>query len=166
MNIIFFDASALVKRYSVERGSPLLNSLFALNPRPNLYCVIIGALEIVFILTRKRNDGRLTPDTFRRALLEFRAEVLEDREFTTISVSNRLVVRAMDEIESHNINATDALVLRAALDLQATLSPADNLSFWSSDKRLLRAAAAEGLTTFDPEQDSLERLREILDIAV
>jgi hypothetical protein len=46
--------------------------------------------------------------------------------------------------------------------LQSSLAADDQLSFWSSDKRLLRAAVAEGLATFDPEQDTMERLHELL----
>ncbi len=48
--------------------------------------------------------------------------------------------------------ATDAIVLHAALGLaQHRRSRGDDLILVASDKRLLRAAQAEGLGTFDPE---------------
>jgi predicted nucleic acid-binding protein len=163
MKVVFFDASALVKRYTPEEGSDIVNALFAFAPKPTLCCLLIGALEVIFILTRKRNDGRLPVEIFQQAMSEFRAEILDNPESKIVSTTDALAFRAISYIERFNLNATDALVLRAALDVNSSLAADDQLSFWSSDKRLLRAAVAEGLATFDPEQDTLERLRELLD---
>jgi hypothetical protein len=74
-----------------------------------------------------------------------------------------LVFTSLPLIDQHSINSTDALVLRSALDLADTLRPAGNdLALVASDARLLRAAGAEGLTVFNPETDSLERLDMLL----
>jgi predicted nucleic acid-binding protein len=55
-------------------------------------------------------------------------------------------------IVRHAINATDAIVLRVALDIAQYLrSGGDDLVLVASDLRLLRAAQAEGLLTFNPE---------------
>jgi hypothetical protein len=54
--------------------------------------------------------------------------------------------------QNHSVNATDAIVLHAALGLaQHQRSRGDDLVLVASDQRLLRAAQAEGLRTFDPE---------------
>lgn len=51
--------------------------------------------------------------------------------------------------------STDAILLRSALDLAVPLRAAgDDLLLISCDQRLLKAAQAEGLTTFDPENKS------------
>jgi hypothetical protein len=51
-------------------------------------------------------------------------------------------------------NSTDALILRCALDKAVNLRhDGDDLILVSSDARLIRAAKAEGLPTFDPEND-------------
>jgi hypothetical protein len=55
-------------------------------------------------------------------------------------------------IIAHSINSTDALILKSALAFARRLRRAsDDLVQVASDQRLLRAAHAEGLTTFNPE---------------
>ena len=50
---IYFDASALIKRYSQETGTPLINEAFQrLSPR-QMTCSLLGVLEIISILVRK-----------------------------------------------------------------------------------------------------------------
>ncbi len=57
-------------------------------------------------------------------------------------------------IRQHSINSTDALILKCALDKAAGLRvDGDDLVLVSSDLRLIRAAKAEGLLTFNPETD-------------
>jgi hypothetical protein len=52
----------------------------------------------------------------------------------------------------HSLNANDAVVLRVSLDVgQHLRSGGDDLVVVASDRRLLRAAQAEGLSTFNPE---------------
>lgn len=162
MQIVYFDASALVKRYSPEVGSALIDEVFRLRTRAQMRCLIAGVLEVVSILTRKRNDGRLTPGLFDKVVARFKAEAIDDDEFTIEPITDELAFLALDDIPDRNLNATDALVLRSALALRDSLPSGDSLSLWTSDKRLLRAATAEGLTVFDPEQDTLDRLHEIL----
>lgn len=57
-------------------------------------------------------------------------------------------------VEKHSINSTDAIILKCALDKAVSLrSAGDDLVLISSDARLVRAAKAEGLPTFNPETD-------------
>jgi hypothetical protein len=52
----------------------------------------------------------------------------------------------------HNLNATDAAILTMLLDYVQALPPGSpTCVLVSADKRLLRAADAEGLATLDPE---------------
>jgi len=65
------------------------------------------------------------------------------------------VTAALPLIETHSINATDAIILRLALNLAVRLRGAGHdLVLVASDQRLLRAAQAEALLTFDPETQS------------
>jgi hypothetical protein len=69
-----------------------------------------------------------------------------------VEPTNSLVIAALIHIQKHSVNATDAIVLHAALGLaQYRRSRGDDLILVASDQRLLRAAQAEGLGTFDPE---------------
>ena len=76
---------------------------------------------------------------------------------------NALVVSALAFIETHSLNATDAILLRSALDLAGELrSVGNDIVLMASDQRLLRAAKAEGLSTFNPETQSEADLNALL----
>jgi len=162
---VYFDASALVKRYSHERGTPLLNELFRHIPPTQMTCSTLGILEIVSVLVRKRNDGRLSRKLFEQAMIEFRAEVIDQKGFIPSPVNDVLLLSALELIPRHNLNATDAAILRSALNLYQALHDAgDELVLWTSDKRLVRAAQAEGITVFDPEEETIDHLHHLLGI--
>ena len=157
---IYFDASALIKRYAPEAGTPLINTAFDQVYPAHMTCATLGLLEVVSILVRKRNDGRLSQAAYDQALVDFRAEIIERAEFRLAALSDGVALSALNFIARHNLNATDAIVLRSALDLQqALLSAGDEVVLWTADKRLVRAAQREGLTTFDPETDTLDDFR-------
>ncbi len=53
-------------------------------------------------------------------------------------------------IDRQNIRALDAVQLSTAMLANDTLAVGDQLQFVASDKRLLKAAEAEGLDIWDP----------------
>ena len=160
---VYFDASALVKRYSSEDGTELVNELFHRLPVEQMTCAVIGILEIISVLVRKRNDGRLSAKLFAQAMVELNQEIIEDEAFSIASVDDALVLSALDLIAQYNINATDAVILRSCLNLQQVLQDQEHrLVLWSCDKRLLRAAQDEGVDVFDPEVETKVQLQILL----
>ena len=66
-------------------------------------------------------------------------------------------------IEKYSLNSTDAILLNSALNIAADLRHAGNdLVLVAADGRLLRAARAEGLDTFNPERNSQADLNALL----
>jgi predicted nucleic acid-binding protein len=160
---IYFDASALVKRYSSEDGTELVNELFHRLPVEQMTCAVIGILEIISVLVRKRNDGRLSTKLFTQAMVELNQEIIEDEAFSIASVDDDLILSALHLIAQYNINATDAIILRSCLNLQQVLQDQEHrLVLWSCDKRLLRAAQHEGVDVFDPEVETKAQLQILL----
>jgi predicted nucleic acid-binding protein len=160
---IYFDASALVKRYSSEDGTELVNELFHRLPVEQMTCAVIGILEIISVLVRKRNDGRLSTKLFAQAMVELNQEIIEDEAFSIASVDDDLILSALHLIAQYNINATDAIILRSCLNLQQVLQDQEHrLVLWSCDKRLLRAAQHEGVDVFDPEVETKAQLQILL----
>ena len=51
-------------------------------------CAGINVGEVVSILVRKRNDGRLNESDFAIALAEFHREVIKDPDFTYLEIDN------------------------------------------------------------------------------
>lgn len=160
---VYFDASALVKRYSSEDGTELVNELFHRLPVEQMTSAVIGILEIISVLVRKRNDGRLSQNLFTQAMVELNQEIIEDEAFSIASVDDELILSALDLIAQHNINATDAIILRSCLNMQQVLqNQGHRLVLWSCDKRLLRAAQHEGVDVFDPEVETKAQLQTLI----
>ena len=160
---IYFDASALIKRYSREDGTAFVNETFQLAAPDRRMCLNLGLLEVISILVRKRNDGRLSEEQFRIAMVAFRAEVIDDESFSSLSVDDALILSASRLIEKHNLNATDAILLRSVLETRQTLQQSEgDLLLLTSDKRLVRAAKEEGVPVLDPELDPQSLLHQMM----
>jgi len=161
---VYFDASALAKRYATEDGTSLLNELFHQLPVEYMICAMIGVLEVGSVLARKRNNGHLSLRLFAQAMMNLHREVIENDDFFVTSVDDNLTLSALKLIAKHNINATDAIILRSCLNLQQGLqNQGQYLVLWSCDKRLLRAAQQEGVPIFNPETGTIKQLHLQLD---
>jgi predicted nucleic acid-binding protein len=148
----YLDASALAKRYVAETGTPVVDHLFRQVARDRMACLTLGALEVVSLFVRGKNANRIPLGTFPQVLAAFRNEVFDAADFRKLPVADALVNTAPTIIDKHALNASDAVFLCAALELAAHLRTiGDDLVVVASDLRLLRAAGAEGLATFNPE---------------
>jgi len=78
---IYFDVSALVKRYVPEVGTNIVNEAFRLVPLDQMACSRLGVLELVSILQRKRNAGRIEQALYQQAFVELNNEVLQAEGF-------------------------------------------------------------------------------------
>ena len=122
MHYFYFDASALIKRYTEEVGSDKIDFLFDRVPLRRLLVLTIGSVEVFWICVRKRNGGRITSTQFARAVTHLRHEVIRSQsDFQKISVPDSLVWDSMRLIESYSLNSVDAMVLRSALDVATEL---------------------------------------------
>lgn len=153
MTHVYFDASGLSKRYVVEQGTTEVLHVYARVPRDRMHVLAVGAGEVVSVFRRRRNAKLLTAVEYAQAASDFRAEVLDQPAVDKVEADVTTVRRSIAFIERYSINATDALILRTALDLKARLAPTgDDVLLVASDRQLLAAARAEGLPAFDPER--------------
>ena len=149
MVYLLWDASGLVKRYSLEAGTVTVNALFA--PPSDMAITVWGYLETYAILRRCFNAGAFDRKALTDAVTALQSEVI-DGDFDLLSIRDELIFSAASLVDAHNMNSADAAILAAYLRLRSSLprnSPTCLLV--ASDKRLLRAAIAEGLQTLDPE---------------
>jgi predicted nucleic acid-binding protein len=155
MNYFFLDASALGKRYVVEVGTPLVNQLFNTVPKARMIVLIIALGEIVSTLVRRKNAGQISKAAYQQAMAEFRTEIAEAADLPLQAVSSDLVRTSLPFIEQYALNATDALILRCALQVaEALRATGHDLVLVTSDSRLAAAAQATGLLIWNPERDS------------
>ncbi len=116
---------------------------------------VLGYAETFSILLRRRNSGSLTDTKFNLAVTALEEEILFGAEFDLLALGSDLILEVIPLMRQHNINSADAAILAAFLRYsrtQASNSTACILA--AADQRLLRAAAAEGLATLNPESVS------------
>ena len=152
MTHVYFDSSALVKRYVAEVGTSWIMGLCAPDTGNALYTVRISAAEIVAALFRRAAMGSLTPSDAQIAVAQFKADLAQ--HYQIVEVNESLVSRAMTLAERHTLRGYDAVQLAAALELQAvrTALSLPAITFVCADNQLNNAAGAEGLTTDNPNE--------------
>ncbi len=149
---VFWDASALSKRYAAEAGSENTDAVWAALPASQMIATFLGYAEAYSILLRKRNRNDLSDAAFAAATSLLRDEIVNSVDFTLLDVDTRDIFAGIALMERHNINSADAVILAAYL--RYALAIGGTWVLVASDKRLLRAASAEGLRTLNPEQTS------------
>lgn len=152
MPLLFWDASALAKRYRPEIGTPTVHALFALAPPAQMLATVVGYAETFSMLLRNRNSGAISASTFVSAKTLLRAEVVDDPAFVLLTIDDAAIFAGISLMEQYNVNASDSSILAVFLRYIQTL-PAGSLTpvLLASDQRLIVAAKAEGLAALDPE---------------
>jgi uncharacterized protein len=150
MAAYFLDSSALVKRYATETGTAWVTGLVAPATGNLILVARITGVETVAALARKRKGNLLSQPDAATALATLRKELAG--LFITIEVTIALLTSAADLADKHALRGYDAVQLAAALEANGErrkrkLAP---LVLVTADTELLDAAAAEGLTTDDP----------------
>jgi uncharacterized protein len=130
---VFFDSSALAKRYIEEKASDHVQAI--LSSASVLAVSVICAPEIVSALCRRRRERRLTPQQYHEA----KAALLSDiDDATVIGMTEEVVARAVALLEQFPLRSADALHIACAAEWSTEL-------FVSADDRQCRAAKAHGL---------------------
>jgi len=148
--VYFFDSSALVKRYVSETGSAWVVSVLDSAAGNRIHPVRSTGVEVVSAVARRQRGGSVSPADAAAIF----AQVAHDfaAEYRVVELTPALITRAMALAQTHGLRAYDAVQLAAALALNSErLSRGMSaLTLVSADTDLNAAAAAEGLTTEDP----------------
>ncbi len=138
----YFDTSALVKRYHVEKGTSHLDLVFA-EPDATFIIASITIAEFTAAIARRLAEGEITREALLRILSKFSEDVIA--EFWILDIERHHIHDAQQLILRYGLRTLDAIQL-ALLLVAKTLSPV----FLCSDARLLEAARGEGITVRDP----------------
>ncbi len=150
-----WDASAFAKHYSPEIGSEAVEAIFRNGSPPEGITTYLSYAETFSLLLRKHNRNDISLQVFSAAVLTLQAETLDSLAFNLLMITDLDIIRSVEYIRRHNINTSDAAILAAYLRYALTQPvSATSCIRIASDQRLLRAAAAEGLATLNPEQVS------------
>jgi predicted nucleic acid-binding protein len=143
--IIYFDTSALVKRYIEEAGSREVAALFE-EGNAILGSVIVAQVEMAAALQKAIRLGNAS----EALLSEIWQDFLNDwKSFTRIQVSGSLVERASQISFTHKLRGYDSLHLAAATMWQEKLAMPVVLA--SFDREIWLAGRSAGLEVW-PER--------------
>jgi predicted nucleic acid-binding protein len=150
--VLFWDASALGKRYFGEVGSDTVNALFAHTHPDDMVTTPWGYVETYSILLRRLNAGALDSATFSTVVTAMQREVAQNPGFAFLSIDDAAIFASIPTMRAHNLNATDAAILTLLLEHSRTAPPGSpRIVLVASDHRLLRAAQLEGFAVINPE---------------
>ena len=166
MPYLLWDASALVKRFAVELGSDTVNALFDAAPADAMVTTVLSYAETFAILIRKRNAGRLSAGACMASIRLLQQQVIYSTDFGVLPIEFGAVIDGTDLIGRHNLNATDAAMLVTYLRYaDAAKADGSRCALVSSDARLVRASAAEGLAVINPKDLAMGDVPAFLGVA-
>lgn len=152
MPIILWDASGLVKRYGREAGSDTVDAIFALPAVEQMSVTLWGYAECVAILHRKRNGKLINAVAYEASVTALQQEVLVSNRFKVLTIEDDRILAGLPILVKHNLNSNDAAILATYLRFQQSLPSGSPVCLLvAADKRLIRAAEAEGLGALNPE---------------
>ncbi len=133
----YFDTSALIQRFAAEPGSSLVDRLIETAPAGTSK---VSYAEVYSGLTRMKRERRLAKAAYDLACDQFEKEW---EAYAQIPLSDATLSLARDLIRRHPLRGFDAIHLASAVELGRMSG--ERPRFIAADRRLLRAAEAEGL---------------------
>jgi predicted nucleic acid-binding protein len=145
----YLDSSALVKRYLVETGTPWVQTWCA-DPIQTVAVGEIGLVELAAAFAGKLRGAHITPAQCYDARADLAADARD--EYVLVTINRAVVDEAIELTARHRLRGYDAVHLACALALNRALVAhlVPPLVFISADDDLLQSAAAEGLSTDNP----------------
>lgn len=146
----FFDTSTVAKHYRVEVGTAEVDALLA-EAGARHFISALSVIELHSVLARLVRTGQIAAADFHLVRGRFLADITSGL-WQVVPVTAPHFHRAQQLLVQHaltrSLRTRDAIQLAVALELSA----AGPLSaFVCADANLCYVAAAEGLTTYNPE---------------
>ena len=151
--IYYFDSSAAVKRYAVEKGSNWIKNIVEPAAGNIVHLSQIGVVEIAAALSKKVRTQELTKEDYEAALQLFLTDV-QNEEYIIASVNDQVIQLAVDLTKRHPLRGYDAVHLATAISLNTALLEAElpTIIFVTGDRILHEAARSEGLVVENPDE--------------
>jgi len=154
--MLYLDASALVKRYSAEKGSRAVVARFESGEK--IFTSMLSFGEVHTSIARKFRSKKLSSV----ALAKLHAELENDwvHNLSVVGLDLRTMSALPQLVEQYDLRAGDAVHLSAAFWLKHSIRvrngrdlPAEPVEFGVSDRRLAKVALECGLQVFNPEDE-------------
>jgi uncharacterized protein len=142
--VIYFDTSALVKRYVKEKGSDAVKSL--IEQGENIATSKLAYPEILSAFGRKHRAGELARGPFQGLVDQFLADW---NSVFVVELHDELLPTVKLLLAKYPLKGADTVHLSSALWLKRAVQI--DLTFVASDITLLKAAQGERLKVIDPQ---------------
>jgi predicted nucleic acid-binding protein len=155
--VLYLDSSALVKRYSNEKGSRAVVSRF--ESGETIFTSMLSFGEVHSSFARKFRSNELS----LLGLARLRENFLNDWLFSLsiLELDSRTMSELPRLVEQYDLRAGDAVHLSAAFWLKDTIQLRrrrdqleERIEFGVADKRLARVAEECGFQLFNPEDEN------------
>jgi uncharacterized protein len=145
--LIYFESSALVKRYAPnEPNAAQIAAFFTITRQ--VFTNAITSVEVRSAFRMKERSGEFTPAQVQAGLLSFNGHITQQNNpYHLIQLTPNILAIANRLVLGHKLRAYDAIQIATALELAllTNLKPSD-VEFHTADKDQAAAAQAEGLT--------------------
>ncbi len=137
----------MLKAFITEAGSASVTALLASTEDRLKAASVLLVIEVQSAIRRRQYLRDITPHQADIAIFAAEREL---SRFILAPLAPPVLQLAKELIERRRLRTLDAIQLATAIDAKRRLGTADELTFAVSDKKLLLAAIAEGLDTWDP----------------
>jgi predicted nucleic acid-binding protein len=139
---LYFDTSALIKKYISESGSDNVDKL--LLSSTEIYISVIGRIEAISSFRRLLVEKEISIEDYK--ILS--KELVKDFDyFNIIDISAEVTDSAIKTIDKYQLKSLDSIHLGSALSRNKEID-----FFVSCDNKLLHAAKKEGFKVVNPRE--------------
>jgi uncharacterized protein len=137
---LYFDTSALLKKYISESGSDNVDKLF--NSATQVNVSILSHTESISALKRLHIEKEITEKDYALLRNEIKTDFLY---FNVIDISNEIIQISIELIDKHQLKSLDSIQLATAVCLK------NEIDFVvACDSKLIKAAKKEGFKIINP----------------
>jgi predicted nucleic acid-binding protein len=139
---LFFDTSALIKRYISENGSPKVDELF--EAADTIIISPITKLEAYSTIKRLLKTGVISEEDY----IKLKENIgLDFKHFDVLTLNKKLEEKAVKLIDKYQLKTLDSIQLASCLSRKEGI-----MSFVVCDEKLKNAAKLEALEVLDPTE--------------
>ncbi len=159
MRYYWLDASALVKLVTNEKGSNRLSRVFNSFSGVFFFTTFLCYAEAMSVLKRKYSKKAITNEQYFKGifLLQNWINLKKIRLPSIDEHSVPVFIRVREIADKYKMDFSDALVFTAmTTGFHKMLGGKSKPILIASDKKMLKAATGENISTWNPEEDSAQ----------
>ncbi len=137
---LFFDTSALIKKYIDERGSDRVDQL--LEKADEVYISSILELETISTFNRLLLEKAISASDYKVLKSEFETDL---QFYKIVNLDESIILKAKNIIETYKLKSLDSIHLASAVSLSGSAD-----YFVVCDDKLIKSCSKEGLKIINP----------------